>query len=85
MRFRSAVTGEVGRNLAGVDPLRLARVAVRASDPIGFFQAKLNRAAAARAGVRGAGLGSEGGRGGDGAGRRTRLTYGVLGPITPLT
>ncbi|HEU5149616.1 MAG TPA: polysaccharide deacetylase family protein [Iamia sp.] len=40
-RFRSAVTGELGRNLPGVDPLRLRRVPVRGSDPLEFFAAKL--------------------------------------------
>lgn len=40
-RFRSAVTGELGRNRPGVDPLRLRRVPVRGSDPIDFFSAKL--------------------------------------------
>lgn len=40
-RFRSAATGEVGRNHPGDDPLRLRRVPVRASDPLPFFEAKL--------------------------------------------
>lgn len=40
-RFRSAVTGELGANHPGVDPLRLRRVPVRASDPLTFFRAKL--------------------------------------------
>lgn len=40
-RYRSAVTGEVGRNQPGVDPFRLRRVPVRASDPPEFFEAKL--------------------------------------------
>ena len=40
-RFRSAATGEVGRNPIGSDPLRLRRVPVRASDPPAFFAAKL--------------------------------------------
>lgn len=40
-RFRSAATGELGRNLPGDDPLRLRRVPVRGSDPIEFFAAKL--------------------------------------------
>lgn len=40
-RFRSAATGNVGRNRAGVDPLSLRRVPVRGSDPIGFFRAKV--------------------------------------------
>jgi peptidoglycan/xylan/chitin deacetylase (PgdA/CDA1 family) len=43
-RFRSAVTGEVGRNVAGADLMRLRRVPVRGSDPIEFFQAKLTGA-----------------------------------------
>ncbi|MFJ9952953.1 polysaccharide deacetylase family protein [Kitasatospora sp. NPDC091207] len=40
-RFRTAATGEVGRNLPGVDPVRLRRVPVRRTDPIDFFRAKL--------------------------------------------
>ena len=40
-RFRSAATGEVGRNAPGTDPMRLRRVPVRGSDPIEFFRAKL--------------------------------------------
>jgi len=40
-RFRSASTGDLGRNLPGVDPVRLARVPVRQSDPDAFFAAKL--------------------------------------------
>lgn len=40
-RFRSAVTGIVGRNLPGADLLRLRRVPVRRTDPIEFFRAKL--------------------------------------------
>jgi hypothetical protein len=40
-RFRSAVTGELGRNHPRTDPLRLARVPVRGSDPLEFFRAKL--------------------------------------------
>jgi peptidoglycan/xylan/chitin deacetylase (PgdA/CDA1 family) len=40
-RFRSAATGEVGRNLPGGDPVRLRRVPVRRTDPIDFFRAKL--------------------------------------------
>lgn len=40
-RFRSAVTGELGRNHPGDDPLRLRRVPVRRTDPIRFFDAKL--------------------------------------------
>jgi len=40
-RFRSASTGDLGRNLPGVDALRLMRVPVRQSDPDAFFAAKL--------------------------------------------
>jgi hypothetical protein len=40
-RFRSAASGLVGRNLPGVDPIRLARVPVRRTDPLAFFAAKL--------------------------------------------
>ncbi|WP_203568224.1 polysaccharide deacetylase family protein [Aestuariimicrobium ganziense] len=40
-RFRSASTGELGRNLPGVDPLRLRRVPIRRTDPEEFFAAKL--------------------------------------------
>ncbi|MGB7817429.1 MAG: polysaccharide deacetylase family protein [Ornithinibacter sp.] len=40
-RFRSASTGELGRNLPGADPIRLLRVPVRQSDPDAFFAAKL--------------------------------------------
>jgi peptidoglycan/xylan/chitin deacetylase (PgdA/CDA1 family) len=40
-RFRSAVTGDVGRNAPGMHPLRLRRVPVRNSDPLEFFRAKL--------------------------------------------
>ena len=40
-RFRTAVTGVVGRNLPGSDPMRLRRVPVRRTDPLEFFQAKL--------------------------------------------
>lgn len=40
-RFRSAATGELGRNHPGVDPMRLRRVPVRGSDPLSFFEAKL--------------------------------------------
>ncbi len=41
-RFRSAATGELGRNLPGVDPIRLRRVPVRRTDPLPFFSAKLH-------------------------------------------
>ncbi|WP_197536256.1 polysaccharide deacetylase family protein [Blastococcus saxobsidens] len=40
-RYRSSVTGELGRNQPGVDLARLRRVPVRRTDPIGFFRAKL--------------------------------------------
>ena len=40
-RFRSASTGELGRNLPETDRLRLRRVPVRQSDPEPFFAAKL--------------------------------------------
>lgn len=40
-RFRTASTGEVGRNHPGADLLRLSRVPVRGSDPLEFFRAKL--------------------------------------------
>jgi peptidoglycan/xylan/chitin deacetylase (PgdA/CDA1 family) len=40
-RFRSAATGELGRNLPGHDPMRLRRIPVRRTDPSGFFAAKL--------------------------------------------
>lgn len=40
-RFRSAVTGELGRDLPGADPIRLHRVPVRQTDPLAFFAAKL--------------------------------------------
>lgn len=40
-RFRSAATGEVGRNSVERDRMQLRRVPVRRSDPIAFFSAKL--------------------------------------------
>lgn len=40
-RFRSASTGELGRNLPDTDRMRLKRVPVRQSDPPGFFASKL--------------------------------------------
>ena len=40
-RFRTAATGEVGRNEPGGDPVRLRRVPVRRTDPIDFYRAKL--------------------------------------------
>jgi peptidoglycan/xylan/chitin deacetylase (PgdA/CDA1 family) len=54
VRFRSAVTGELGINRPGSDPLRLARIPVRGSDPLAFFRAKLSgslRAERAYAGI----------------------------------
>jgi len=43
-RFRSAATGNLGRNLPGGDRHALCRVPVRASDPLPFFRAKLTGA-----------------------------------------
>ncbi len=40
-RFRSASTGELGRNQPGVNQMRLMRVPVRRTDPDAFFAAKL--------------------------------------------
>lgn len=40
-RFRSAATGELGRNLPAQDRMLLRRVPVRRTDPIEFFHAKL--------------------------------------------
>jgi peptidoglycan/xylan/chitin deacetylase (PgdA/CDA1 family) len=40
-RFRSASTGELGRNLPATDRMRLRRVPVRRTDPDSFFAAKL--------------------------------------------
>ncbi|KGN34709.1 polysaccharide deacetylase [Knoellia sinensis KCTC 19936] len=40
-RFRSASSGELGRNLPTTDRMRLLRVPVRQSDPAAFFAAKL--------------------------------------------
>lgn len=40
-RFRSASTGELGRNLPSTNRMRLTRVPVRQSDPKAFFAAKL--------------------------------------------
>jgi peptidoglycan/xylan/chitin deacetylase (PgdA/CDA1 family) len=42
MRFRSAATGRVGRNMPGCNYWRLRRVPVRATDPPSFFRAKLH-------------------------------------------
>lgn len=39
-RFRSATTGELGRNLPGQDRMLLRRIPVRRTDPIDFFRAK---------------------------------------------
>lgn len=41
-RFRSASTGDLGRNLPGADRMRLRRVPVRRTDPSRFFSAKLS-------------------------------------------
>ncbi len=41
-RFRSASTGELGRNVPDTDRMRLRRVPVRQSDPPEFFAAKLS-------------------------------------------
>lgn len=41
-RFRSASTGELGRNLPGTDLMALRRVPVRRTDPDRFFAAKLS-------------------------------------------
>jgi peptidoglycan/xylan/chitin deacetylase (PgdA/CDA1 family) len=41
-RFRSASTGELGRNLPGDDLMRLRRVPVRRTDPLEFFRAKFS-------------------------------------------
>lgn len=43
-RFRSASTGELGRNLPGTNRWRLRRVPVRRTDPLSFFRAKLDGA-----------------------------------------
>ena len=43
-RFRSASTGELGRNLPDTDRMRLTRIPVRQSDPASFFAAKLTGA-----------------------------------------
>jgi peptidoglycan/xylan/chitin deacetylase (PgdA/CDA1 family) len=40
-RFATCATGELGRNVPGYDPLGLARVPVRRTDPLPFFRAKL--------------------------------------------
>ena len=40
-RFRSASTGDLGRNTAATNPMRLYRVPVRRTDPPAFFEAKL--------------------------------------------
>jgi peptidoglycan/xylan/chitin deacetylase (PgdA/CDA1 family) len=40
-RFRSASSGELGRNLPASHPMRLRRVPVRRTDPDRFFRAKL--------------------------------------------
>lgn len=43
-RFDSAVTGDLGRDLPGCNPMRLHRIPVRQTDPLDFFQAKLTGA-----------------------------------------
>lgn len=43
-RFRSASTGQLGRNLPQTDRMRLRRVPVRRTDPDSFFAAKLTGA-----------------------------------------
>lgn len=48
-RFRSASTGELGRNRPGGDPLRLKRLPVRRTDPLPYFEAKLRGLGAERA------------------------------------
>jgi peptidoglycan/xylan/chitin deacetylase (PgdA/CDA1 family) len=40
--FRSAATGDLGRNHPGDDQMRLRRIPVRGSDPLPFFEAKLS-------------------------------------------
>ena len=40
-RFRSAATGDLGRNGPGIDRHALRRVPVRRSDPLAFYRAKL--------------------------------------------
>lgn len=40
-RYRSVSSGGLGRNMPGTDFMRLRRVPVRRTDPIGFFRAKL--------------------------------------------
>lgn len=47
-RFRSAATGELGRNRPGQDRMLLRRVPVRRTDPLPFFEAKLHGLAAER-------------------------------------
>ncbi|WP_425307924.1 polysaccharide deacetylase family protein [Ammonicoccus fulvus] len=42
-RFRSASTGELGRNTSRTDRMRLRRIPVRRTDPDAFFAAKLGR------------------------------------------
>lgn len=47
-RFRSAVTGELGRNRPAQDRLLMQRLPVRRTDPLPFFSAKLHGLAAER-------------------------------------
>lgn len=42
-RFRTAATGELGRNTENTDAMLLHRVPVRRTDPLEFFRAKLER------------------------------------------
>jgi peptidoglycan/xylan/chitin deacetylase (PgdA/CDA1 family) len=48
-RFRTACTGDLGRNGATVDRMRLRRLPVRRTDPTPFFAAKLRGLGAERA------------------------------------
>lgn len=47
-RFRSSVTGDLGRNRPGQHRMRLLRLPVRRTDPLPFFEAKLRGLAAER-------------------------------------
>jgi peptidoglycan/xylan/chitin deacetylase (PgdA/CDA1 family) len=48
-RFRTACTGQLGRNSPAVDRIALRRVPVRQTDPLAFFDAKLQGLGAERA------------------------------------
>jgi hypothetical protein len=48
-RFRTACTGQLGRNAPAVDRIALRRVPVRQTDPLAFFDAKLQGLGAERA------------------------------------